>query len=124
MDRRVGLAVVFVGLIVLVGVAAGAAGGSLSSSDPGTGTGATPASTEEPNTSVCVVLFYSESCPHCDEVETSLADANQTHNVPVKKYSAAAQSDLFTDFLRTYDVPSEQWGAVPTVFVGGEYAVG
>lgn len=124
MDRRVGLAVVFVGLIVLVGVAAGAAGGSLSSSDSGTGTGATLASTEEPNTSVCVVLFYSESCPHCDEVETSLADAKQTHNVTVKKYSAAAQSDLFTDFLRTYDVPSEQWGAVPTVFVGGEYAVG
>jgi len=126
MDRRVGLAVALVGLVVLVGVVAGAG--------PATETGASDSSNLESNASivsaadgngsVCVVLFYSKSCPHCDDVESYLEDARKTHDLRVKKYVDTSHPDLFRQYLAAYDVPSKRWGTVPTVFVGGHYAVG
>ncbi|MFW5937633.1 MAG: hypothetical protein ACOCSN_01695 [Halanaeroarchaeum sp.] len=126
MDRRVGLAVALVGLIALGGVVAGvgAEAGTGPSDAPSLESNASTTSTADENGSVCVVLFYSTSCPHCDDVEASLADARTTHDLTVKKYTASSHSDLFRAYLEAYDVPSEKWGAVPTVFVGSEYAVG
>jgi len=125
MDRRVGaIVVVLVGLIVIVGVAIGAGSGSLSSVDRDPGPDASFASAGTTNGSVCVVLFYSPSCPHCDDVEAYLADARDSHDLTVKTYAAPSHPELFREYLAAYDVPSERWGAVPTVFVGGDYAVG
>jgi cytochrome c biogenesis protein CcdA/glutaredoxin len=126
MDRRVGLVVALVGLIVLGGVVAGAG--------PGAGTGPSESATLESNASttspadgngsVCVVLFYSKSCPHCADVESFLEDARETHDLRVRKYVDRTRPELFREYLAAYDVPSNEWGTVPTVFVGGHYAVG
>ncbi|MFT4890877.1 MAG: glutaredoxin [Halobacteriales archaeon] len=124
MDWRVEALVTVVALAAVVGVAAGAGAGPFSPADRNPGSDASLASTETANGSVCVVVFYSPSCPHCDDVEAYLADARRTHDVTVKNYAATKHPELFREYLAAYDVPSEQWGAVPTVFVGGDYAVG
>jgi cytochrome c biogenesis protein CcdA/glutaredoxin len=87
------------------------------------GTTATEGSNSS-NGTVCVVLFYSPSCPHCANVEAYLADVREDHDVTVRKYRVAHHETLFRDYLDAYEVPSNAWGAVPTVFVGADYAVG
>lgn len=78
----------------------------------------------ENETSVCVVFFYSPGCPHCANVEEFLDSVPDNFDLTVRKYRASAETDRFRQYLETYDVPESEWGAVPAVFVGEEYAIG
>lgn len=80
------------------------------------------ATTTENNSSVCVVLFYSPSCPHCAEVENHLNTVSD--QVHVKKYIASRNPQLSKKYLKAYDVPQEYWGGVPLTYIGDDYAVG
>lgn len=70
----------------------------------------------------CMVLFYSPSCPHCENVEAYLDDTNRS--VSVDKYEVGQNAELFNDYADTYDLPVERRGAVPTAFIGQDYFVG
>ncbi len=78
----------------------------------------------EDNTSVCVVFFYSPSCPHCGNVEEFLAAVPDDVNLTVQRYEARKEPARFDRYLEAYDVPESDRGAVPVVFVGEEYAIG
>lgn len=72
----------------------------------------------------CFTLFYSETCPHCDTVESYLQDQETSHNFTVQKYEAGSNPDLFRSYVEEYSVPVSRAGAVPAVFTGEEFAVG
>jgi cytochrome c biogenesis protein CcdA len=118
--RPLGIVALVVGLALgttLVAGAGPAVAGDLQSVDaPEEGALASDA-----NETVCVVVFYSPSCPHCDNVEKYVAAHDRVH---VVKYQATENVGRFKEYLQAYDVPQNQWGAVPTVFVGEEYAIG
>ncbi len=72
----------------------------------------------------CLAFFYSPSCPHCDAVERYLDDARQDHDIKVEKYAASEEPEKFARYLEEFEVPPNRRGAVPAVFIDGEYAVG
>ncbi|AWB26297.1 GAP family protein [Halococcoides cellulosivorans] len=130
--RAVGVAV------VIVLFAAVAVGGALAS--PGHGNGAavgvdtsdslSPAEThaaQHPateNATVEIVFFHLPTCPHCANVEAYLDEQRSEYDFRVEKYNARDNSERFTEYLQEYDVPRDDWGAVPAVFVDDEYAIG
>lgn len=72
----------------------------------------------------CFTLFYSSTCPHCDTVEGFIDSQRSDHNFTVDKYEAGSNSEKFAEYVREYNVPSSQAGAVPAVFTEDNYAVG
>ena len=114
--RRVAL----VGLCVLViGVAAAGASPNDRTAEQ---TQALADSPDQPR--VCVVMFYSPTCPHCQNVKDFLEENGDQYRFKVVGYPASQHPDRFRTYLDAYDVPRGQRLKVPTVFVGDEYAVG
>lgn len=71
-----------------------------------------------------IVYFYSPGCPHCANVDAYLDRQRDDHTFRVETYVARTHTERFTEYLRTYDVPRQQWYTVPAVFIGDEYAIG
>jgi cytochrome c biogenesis protein CcdA/thiol-disulfide isomerase/thioredoxin len=70
-----------------------------------------------------LVLFYSPGCPHCQEVEDFLKE-NPQYDLEVHKYRSSRSAELFSRYAEAYDIPSDRRGAIPTAFMGEDYAVG
>ena len=76
------------------------------------------------NDSICIYLFYSTSCPHCDQVENFLSQAEENYSLEVKKYRAAEHSELKRNLSQSFEIPQNRQGYVPTGFIGTDYCVG
>lgn len=74
---------------------------------------------------VDVYLFYGSGCPHCAKVSEYLSDLQETYpTVEVHELNAADETELFKNMLQAYDVPMEEWGYVPRVFINTETCLG
>ncbi|WP_181685176.1 glutaredoxin domain-containing protein [Halorhabdus salina] len=110
-------------LLLVVGVFGGAVGPAVGAQEEDTRS-ATNAITTNETGSVTVVFFYLPGCPHCGNVEQFLEAQRDEYEFTVEKYNARDHPRRFAQYLQGYDVPREQWGPVPVVFVGDEYAIG
>ncbi|MBN2111633.1 GAP family protein [Candidatus Woesearchaeota archaeon] len=72
----------------------------------------------------CIYEFQSLGCPHCAKVEAFLNDLESEYNLDVRYIDANKESKLFADLLGKYEVPMDEWGLVPTVFIGDYYCIG
>jgi hypothetical protein len=85
-----------------------------------------PAATAQPFTgeddSICMTFFYSENCPHCDQVEAYLEDVG--HNVTIEKHSLPTNPQLFRTYADSYGIPQDRQGYTPTMFIGDSYCIG
>lgn len=70
-----------------------------------------------------IVFFYSTTCPHCDQVEEYLKNLNSSE-FDLKNYQASTNSEKFSKYIENHSVPARYAGAVPTVFIGEDSAVG
>lgn len=87
---------------------------------------ASPAGAEEPV--VRAVLFWSETCPHCQEVVNNVLPPIQTKygtkfDLLKIEVSDEANSQIFMATLQKYQIPEEDWG-VPFLIIGEFYLVG
>jgi thiol-disulfide isomerase/thioredoxin len=87
---------------------------------------ASPTYAEEPVARV--VLFWSTTCPHCQEVVNNVLPPIQAKygaKLEVKQIEVSdeANSNLFLATLTQYQIPEEDW-AVPFLFIGDVYMVG
>jgi glutaredoxin len=74
------------------------------------------------------VLFWSTTCPHCQEVVNNVLPPIQAKygaELEVKQIEVSdeANSNLFLATLTQYQIPEEDW-AVPFLFIGDVYMVG
>jgi cytochrome c biogenesis protein CcdA len=90
----------------------------------GTGDGNTTTAAPGTDEEICVVLFYAPGCPHCQQVESSLAEARGAYDLRVKQYRAAERPQLYQRYADRYGVPVDRRGYVPTMFVGDRYCIG
>ena len=86
-----------------------------------------PARAEEEG-SVCAVLFYSPTCPHChDVIQNTLLPLTETYGGTLQilavDVSNQAGQDLFNAALHRFAVPEERTG-VPMLFIGERMLVG
>jgi len=72
----------------------------------------------------CLYDFGLEGCPHCANVKAFFDDMEEIHDINVNYLDANADSELFAKLLKEYDVPIENWGKVPAVFVGDYVCIG
>ena len=72
----------------------------------------------------CLYDFGLEGCPHCTNVKVFLDDLGEIHDLNVNYLDANKESELFAKLLKEYDVPIENWGKVPAVFVGDYACIG
>jgi thiol-disulfide isomerase/thioredoxin len=87
---------------------------------------ASPTYAEEPVARV--VLFWSTTCPHCQEVVNNVLppiEEKYGAKLEVKQIEVSdeANSNLFLATLTQYQIPEEDW-AVPFLFIGDVYMVG
>lgn len=85
-----------------------------------------PAGAEEPV--VRAVLFWSTTCPHCQEVEKTVlppiqAKYGSKFDLRQIEVSDQANSEIFLATLLKYQIPEEDW-AVPFLIIGDFYFVG
>ncbi|MFB6193384.1 MAG: GAP family protein, partial [Candidatus Nanohaloarchaea archaeon] len=83
----------------------------------------TQVSTQDVEDKPTIVFFYSPTCPHCDRVEEYIQGLNRSEFV-LKKYEASTHSEKFSAYIENHTVPARYAGAVPTVFIGNDSAVG
>lgn len=110
--------------IAVVVLSAILVGGAIAVPDPAAIDQTTTVTDASESDEVHVVFFHRPSCPHCEEVDAYLEEQRGEYDFTVEKYNAREHTDRFSDYLAEYDVPREQWGSVPVVFVGDEYAIG
>jgi len=87
---------------------------------------ASPAGAEEPV--VRAVLFWSTTCPHCQEVVDNVlppiqAKYGNKFDLRQIEVSDEANSEIFLATLLKYQIPEEDWG-VPFLIIGEFYFVG
>lgn len=87
---------------------------------------ASPAGAEEPV--VRAVLFWSTTCPHCQEVEKTVlppiqAKYGSKFDLRQIEVSDEVNSRIFLATLQKYQIPEEDWG-VPFLIIGEFYFVG
>lgn len=70
-----------------------------------------------------IVFFYSTTCPHCDQVEEYLKSLRGS-NFDLQKYKTSTNPEKFSKYIENHSVPARYAGAVPTVFIGEDSAVG
>lgn len=85
-----------------------------------------PAGAEEPV--VRAVLFWSTTCPHCQEVVNNVlppiqAKYGNKFDLLKIEVSDEANSQIFLATLQKYQIPEEDWG-VPFLIIGKFYLVG
>ncbi len=77
---------------------------------------------------VQVVFFFGDGCPHCAKVEPVINNLkNKFPQVAFNKYEIYHNKDnalLLYKIYDQYNVPKEDRGGVPIVFVGKEYFMG
>jgi glutaredoxin len=76
-------------------------------------------------------FFYSSSCSHCEVVKTILdkyqkENSNFAANTKINLYEIheKATQDLLQNYYYAYDIPEEDYGKVPLVFIGNKYILG
>ena len=70
-----------------------------------------------------IVFFYSPTCPHCSKLDEHLQSLDSS-KFTLKKYKASTNSEKFSAYIQNHSVPASYAGAVPTVFIDDDYAVG
>ena len=70
--------------------------------------------------------FYMQGCSACAQMRPFLEEMQDNYNITLNIYeiSSRESSSLFNDYLENYDVPNEQRGYVPTVFIDNNYFIG
>ncbi len=83
------------------------------------------ADTETKNTGkVEVKFFYSTSCPHCTKANETLLELEKKYDfLEIKRYVFSENMDLIMQLYQQYEVPSQEWGYVPILFIGEKYYI-
>lgn len=73
-----------------------------------------------------VNYFYMQGCSACAQMKPFLEEMQESYNIKLNAYeiSSKENSNLFNSYLDNYNVPNEQRGYVPTVFVNDHYFIG
>ncbi len=82
---------------------------------------------EMPPQGLEVFFFYSDSCPYCAKMKPfleGLAKENKEMALNEIKVSTKQGSQQLIAFYHSYNVPQEQFGSVPAVFLGEKYFIG
>jgi len=73
---------------------------------------------------IYMMMTYAPGCPYCERLSNFIQELNSTYDIRVTYINAIANQSLVTKFLSYYNVPREEWGSVPQLFVGSNYCVG
>ncbi len=82
---------------------------------------------EQTNTeTIEIYYFYSTGCPACGQMTPVLESFAETHNIILNKHNVSNRDSvkLFEEKLSDYEVPRNESGYVPTVFIKDSYFVG
>jgi thiol-disulfide isomerase/thioredoxin len=73
-----------------------------------------------------IFFFYSTGCPACGQMTPVLESFVETHNIILNKHNVSNRDSvkLFEEKLSDYEVPRNESGYVPTVFIKDFYFVG
>lgn len=73
-----------------------------------------------------VYILSSPTCPHCNSAKSFLASlqAESLVDFRVEDYNLSSNVALASDYYERYDVPKNQRGLVPAMFVGEKYFIG
>ena len=73
-----------------------------------------------------VDFFYSPGCPHCATVSGYLESYLQENpgSIEIVRHDVSEDTELFIEMQNDAGIPSQLWGGVPKVFVGGYYCIG
>lgn len=73
---------------------------------------------------VTAVYFYSPTCSSCEELKNFFSDLKKKHkNLTIIEYSISnlQNKSLLDSYSKAYDVPQEDEGTVPFVFIRNRY---
>jgi thiol-disulfide isomerase/thioredoxin len=78
---------------------------------------------------VQIDVFYSSTCPHCKEAKAFLANLDQqyaSNELVINNYNIAEKGsvDLLKQLYPKYNIPNENYGLVPIMFVADKYFLG
>ena len=73
---------------------------------------------------VNIYYMWMKGCPACAALDRWFTEMKEVHSIKVYKFDIARESALFSDMLEAYNVPRENRGRVPTIFVSGKYFIG
>jgi glutaredoxin len=76
------------------------------------------------NKSTCIYVFYLEGCPHCENLDNYIQTIENNYNLDIKHLSARTNSELMKNLSEYYNVPKNNWGSVPLLFIGDSYCLG
>jgi len=79
---------------------------------------------EQEDDAICLYLFYSTACPHCDQVESYLERVDSNYSLNISKFEAPRHAQLMQNLSESYGVPQNRRGRVPTGFIGEDYCIG
>jgi len=73
-----------------------------------------------------VYIFTSPTCPHCAAAKNFLIDLEKEGQVEFtyKEYTISDNIALVREFYAEYDVPNNERGLVPAIFVGDRFFIG
>jgi len=72
----------------------------------------------------CFYVFYLDGCPHCVNLENYIKTIENNYSLDIKRIDARINPELMRNFSEYYNVPKQNWGAVPIVFIGKDYCLG
>lgn len=74
-----------------------------------------------------IIMFYSESCPHCHDEMRFLDELEEKYeDLVINRYNIAEKEsiDLLKKLYKEYEVPESEWGLIPATFLKEKYLVG
>ena len=72
----------------------------------------------------CVYMFYGEGCPHCQNAEEYISSIENNYDTNITRLNIVENAQLVNSLYEIYNVPADERGKVPILFVGEDYYLG
>ncbi len=74
---------------------------------------------------ICVYFFYSAGCPHCAKADAYIKTLEEKYpNLEVHRMAMSDEIELVNALYKSFNVPSNEQGYVPILFIGEKYFLG
>lgn len=74
---------------------------------------------------ICIYFFYGVGCPHCDKAYRYIQTLEERYpTLEVRRMKISDEIQLVNDLYDSYNVPANEQGYVPILFIGEKYLLG